>query len=94
MPGTRRTWTVDSIEEGIASLEEDGGRMLRLPLWLLPEGVREGEVVAVSRSEDGDGGVVLTLSVDHDATERELRLSREQLARTPPGNDPGGDIVL
>jgi hypothetical protein len=94
MPGTRRTWTVDSIEEGMAALEEEGGRVLRLPLWLLPEGVREGEVLTVSRVEDGRGGVVLTVRVDREATERALRRSREQLERTPPGNDPGGDIVL
>lgn len=93
MPGTQGTWTVDSIEEGMAAVEEDGGRILHLPLWLLPDGVREGEVVAVTR-EETPGGVVLTVAVDREATERALRRSRAQVEGTPPGHDPGGDIVL
>jgi len=93
MPETSRTWTVDSIEEGIAAVQEDGGRMVRLPLWLLPDGVREGDVLSVARREE-DGAAVLTVRVDHDATERALERSREQVEKAPPGNDPGGHIVL
>lgn len=92
MPQTQRTWTVDSIEEGIAAVEEQGGRMIRVPAWLLPDGVREGDVVAVTR-EGGDGAAVLTFRVDREATERALARSREQVERLR-SRDPGGDIVL
>lgn len=93
MPATRRTWMVDSIEEGIAAVEEDGGRVLHVPLWLLPDGVREGQIVAVTR-EETPGGVALTVAVDREATERALRRSRAQVEGTPGHHDPGGDIVL
>ncbi|HEV2146307.1 MAG TPA: DUF3006 domain-containing protein [Longimicrobiaceae bacterium] len=93
MPNPRRTWTVDSIEEGVAAVAEEGGRVLHLPLWLLPDGVREGDVVAVAR-EEGPDRVVLHLAVDRDATERALRRSREQVEGAPPGPHPTGDIVL
>jgi cation transport regulator ChaC len=93
VPTHRRTWTVDSIEEGIAAVADEDGRMLRLPLWLLPDTVREGDVVAVAREEGADG-VVLRVAVDRDATERALRRSREQVESAPPGPHPTGDIVL
>ena len=93
MPSTRHSWTVDSIEEGIAAVEEDGARMLRLPLSLLPTGAREGDVLSVLREEEG-GAVVLTVRADPEGTARALARSRAQVEGTPPGNDPGGHIVL
>lgn len=93
MNEAQRTWTVDSIEEGIAAVEEDGGRILHLPDWLLPDGVKEGDVLTATREESGDGRLVLTVRIDREATERALRRSREQLERLR-GRDPGGDIVL
>lgn len=92
MPDTQRTWTVDSIEEGIAAVEEQDGRMIRVPAWLLPDGVREGDVVAVTREGEHDAAV-LTFRVDREATERALARSREQVSRLR-SRDPGGDIVL
>ncbi|HEX2095481.1 MAG TPA: DUF3006 domain-containing protein [Longimicrobiaceae bacterium] len=94
MTAVRRSWMVDSVEEGIAAVEEDGGRILRLPLWLLPEGVREGEILAVLREGDTNRGSVLIVRVDREATERALRRSRVRMGQAPPGNDPGGPIVL
>lgn len=94
MPETERTWTIDSIEEGIAAVEESGGRMVRVPAWLLPADAREGDVVSVTR-EERDGAAVLTLRLDRPATEQALRRSREQVEGTPPQpHDPGGPIVL
>lgn len=93
MPETSRTWTVDSIEEGIAAVQADGGRMIRLPLWLLPGAVREGDVLSVQR-EERDGTAALTVRVDREATERALARSRAQVEGTPPQNDPGGNVVL
>jgi hypothetical protein len=86
------TWTVDAIEEGIAALEAEG-KLLHLPLALLPTGVREGDVLAVERTSDADG-CVLHIRPDPAATEAALLRSRDQLRAMRPTNDPGGDIVL
>lgn len=93
MQTERRTWTVDSVEEEVAAVAGEDGRILRLPLWLLPDGVREGDVVSMARAE-GAAGVVLHVSVDRDATERALRRSRGQVEGPPPGPHPSGDITL
>lgn len=93
MASTRHHWMIDSIEEGMAAVEEDGGRMVRIPLWLLPAGVREGEILSVAREEESDVAV-LTIRRDPEATERAMERSRAQVEGTPRGNDPGGHIVL
>jgi hypothetical protein len=87
-----QTWTVDSIEEGIAAVHEDDGRLLHVPAWLLPDGTREGDVVTIER-EPVEGTVTLRLRIDRAATERALDASREQLARLRQ-RDAGGDIQL
>ena len=92
MPDERRTWVVDSVEEGIAAVEEAGARLVRVPAWILPPGVREGDVLSVTRSVE-DGASVLRVTPDLAATEAALRRSRDQLGRALP-NGPGGDIVL
>lgn len=88
-----QTWTVDSIEEGIAAVQEEDGRMLHVPAWLLPDGTREGDIVAIDR-EPSAGSLTLRLRIDRAATERALAASREQLARLRQRGDPGGDIQL
>jgi len=87
-----RSWVVDSIEEGVATVEEDGARMLYVPGWLLPAGAREGDVLRVSRRDEG-GASSLRIEVDRGATEEALGRSREQVSRLSR-SDPGGDIVL
>ena len=89
---TRMTWTVAAIEEDIAALEADG-KLLHLPMALLPTGVREGDVLAVDRLEQVDEST-LRIRIDRAATEAALRRSRDQLRAMRPANDPGGDIVL
>jgi len=88
----RTTWTIDAIEEGIAALEAEG-KLLHLPLALLPTGVREGDVLVVDREEQGDASM-LRIRIDRAATEAALQRSRDQLRAMRPTNDPGGDIVL
>ena len=88
----RVRWTVDAIEEGVAALEADG-KLLHLPLALLPTGVREGDMLAVERAEQVDGST-LRIRIDRAATEAALQRSRDQLRAMRPANDPGGDIVL
>lgn len=90
----RRIWTVDSIEEGVAAVHDAAsGGLSRVPLWMLPDEVREGDVVEVART-GGAGLATLTLRVDREATAQALQRSRAQVSEPLPPHDPGGDIVL
>ncbi len=89
----RSTWTVDGIEEGVARVEEDGRRMLHVPLALLPRGVGEGDVLRVER-EASEGGLTIRIRIDADATRAAMEASRASAEAAPRGPDPGGDIVL
>jgi len=47
VPMTREhRWTVDSIEDFVASVHVDG-RLMHVPQWMLPRGARAGDVLAV-----------------------------------------------
>lgn len=92
MAGTNAVhrWVVDSIEEGVAAVEEDGARLIHVPLWLLPEGCAEGDVLRARR--EGDGIIV---ERDDAARDEALRRSRERNdAARPNPRDPGGPIRL
>ncbi|HEX8432497.1 MAG TPA: DUF3006 domain-containing protein [Longimicrobium sp.] len=88
------TWTIDSIEEGIAAVADDAGAMVHLPAFFLPHDAREGDVVTAERETGDDGTLTLRIRVDTAATEAALLRSREQLAELERGDDPGGDIYL
>jgi hypothetical protein len=96
--GSGHRWAVDSIEDGIVRLEADGGRMLSLPVALLPAGVTEGQVLRVTRARGSEGDtVVLTIAVDARATSRTLAASKKAVTRTlgrSRRRDPGGDVSL
>ncbi len=55
-------WTVDGIEDSprgpLARLERDDGNTFNLPLRALPEGLREGDLLAV---QDGPDGVTVRI---------------------------------
>lgn len=87
-----RRWVVDSLEEGVAAVHQDDGRLVHVPAWILPAGTREGDVLAVEPAF-AEGACTLRITLDRAATDDALRRSREQLARALPP-DPGGDIVL
>lgn len=85
-------WVVDAIEEGVAAIEEDGQRLVHVPVWALPAGTREGDVLRVSAT--GDAERVELLVVKDDAA-RDAALARSA-ARERPRNpkDEGGPIRL
>jgi predicted ribosome quality control (RQC) complex YloA/Tae2 family protein len=89
-------WIVDSIEEGMASVEVDGDRTITVPLSTLPAGTREGHVLRVRREQSGDGQrSTLAIELDAAATKRALAESARQARKhEKQRNDPGGDIVL
>jgi len=80
---SRSVWVVDQMEEGTASIEVDGDRMITVPQRMLPKGVREGQVLRV------------TIEIDETGTRKALRNSAAQVKKgSERGNDPGGDITL
>lgn len=87
-------WIIDSIEEEVAAVEEDGSRLIHLPTWMLPNDIREGDILHVERKEDASGAVELRVQPDPAATAEARRRSAEQVRSVPQPHDPGGDIVL
>lgn len=92
MATSNQIWSIDSINDDWVSIEIDGGQIVRMPVWLLPAGVREGDVYAV-QCERETGRSVVTIVVDEKEKAQRLERSRRQVERKL-GNDPGGDITL
>lgn len=91
MPDERHIWIIDSIEEDVAAVEEDGGRLRHVARWLLPADAREGTILSVTRAVGADGAIRL-----HIAVERATPDDDQASARERPRNaaDRGGDIIL
>lgn len=84
---------VDRFEGDLVVVEVDGERFLDLPRWLLPDDVREDDVLVVGRCMHADGTLTLEVRVDPEAAERtraEVRAVVERLRH----RDPGGDLTL
>ena len=76
-------WVIDAIEEGMASVEVDGGKMITVPHAALPKGAKAGDVI--------------TLDIDHAATRQAVAESAAQVAKGKAASrkrDKGGDIAL
>src|SRR3954469_9426451 len=89
---SRHTWIVDVIEDGSASIEVDGRSVTPIPEWLLPEGVKEGDVAPVTPGRP-EGNSTLVIENDPDARKKALDKSVKQVSRKSK-NDRGGDIQL
>lgn len=61
-------YCVASIEDGIAALEAQDRTVIHVPVYALPEGIREGDWL----SADDSGSFI----VDPDETERRRRYNR------------------
>ena len=98
---TRRSshrWAIDAIEEGMARIEEDGERMITVPVYLLPAGVREGQVLEVTSAPGRvKGTLVVSVAADEEATTESLARSKVAMARAivrSRKRDAGGDVAL
>jgi hypothetical protein len=89
---SKHTWIVDVIEDGSASIEVDGRSVTPIPQWILPEGVREGDVLSVTHDRK-EGKSALLIETDPDAKRKAMDRSVKQVARKSK-NDVGGDIAL
>jgi len=95
---TDHRWALDSIEEGVARIEEDGERMISIPSHLLPAGVKEGQLLRVTHAPASDGhSIVLTIAFDEAGTRKAFRKSIETTASAlaeSKKKDQGGDVSL
>ncbi|HEV2734734.1 MAG TPA: DUF3006 domain-containing protein [Longimicrobiaceae bacterium] len=82
-PGERRL-VVDRFEGDLVVVGDDGGRFHDLPRWLLPAGLREGDVVAVRGEGEGPGARV-ELRIDREAAAATRAEAAELLARLGRG---------
>jgi hypothetical protein len=89
---SKHTWIVDVIEDGSASIEVDGRSVTPIPQWMLPEGVREGDVLSVTHDRK-EGKSALLIETDPDAKRKALDRSVKQVENKSK-NDRGGDISL
>ena len=89
---SKHTWVVDVIEDGSASIEVDGRSVTPIPAWVLPEGVREGDVLSVTHDRQ-EGKSALLIETDPDAKKKALDRSVKQVSRKST-KDRGGDIQL
>ena len=77
----KKNFIIDRIEPPWAVLETPDGNNLNFPLNLLPEGVKEGDVLKFD------------IDIDREATEQRIRKIRGFLDDLKK-NDQGGDIQL
>jgi hypothetical protein len=89
---SKHTWIVDIIEDGSASIEVDGRIVTPIPQWMLPEGVKEGDVLSVTHDKR-EGKSALLIETDPKAKRKALDRSEKQVSRRSK-NDRGGDIQL
>ena len=73
-------WVIDQIENGVAAVEINGNNVVTIPIDILPKGVREGDVLRV------------TISQDHAELARRLAKSAAQIAKGGSGGK--GNITL
>ena len=89
---SKHIWIVDVIEDGSASIEVDGRTVTPIPEWMLPEGVKEGDVLSVTHNRK-PGKSELAIETDSEAKKKALERSEQQVSRKSK-NDRGGDIQL
>jgi hypothetical protein len=89
---SKHTWVVDVIEDGSASIEVDGRAVTPIPAWLLPEGVKEGDVLSVTHDREKTKSALL-IETDPGAKKTALDRSAKQVSKKSK-NDRGGDIKL
>jgi len=92
MKHSTHQWIVDVIEDGSASIEVDGRTVTPIPQWMLPEGVKEGDVLSVTHDRER-GKSALLIETDPQARKKALDKSAKQVSRKSK-TDRGGDIQL
>src|SRR4051812_40068911 len=91
---TEHRWAVDGIEESVARIEEDGERMITVPLHLLPPSAKQGQLLRVTTSTVAQADtLVITVALDLAGTDAAIEKSRRTIAdasKVSKRRDPGG----
>lgn len=85
-------WAIDQVEEGTASVEQDGDHVYEIPRYLVPPDARDGDVLAVTVTHAAAGEVTVSVRIDRAASTSPPAKASPKKRRA--SNDPGGDIVL
>jgi hypothetical protein len=89
---SQHTWVVDVVEDGSASIEVDGRTVTPIPEWMLPVGVKEGDVLSVTHDR-GEGRSALVIETDMAGKKKAMDRSSKQVSRKSR-SDKGGDVQL
>ena len=89
MHSSRHSWIVSVLDEDSAALEIDGRAVTPLPRWMLPAGVKEGDVLTVLHERKRRGSR-LTIVIDRERTAVAYRQTEEQAAEAGKGGAGGG----
>ena len=84
MHSSRHSWIVTLLDDDSAALEIDGRAVTPLPRWMLPAGVREGDVLTVLHERKRKGSR-LTIVIDRERTAVAYRQTEEQAAESGKG---------
>jgi hypothetical protein len=79
---------VERIDGDVARVEVDGGDVIAVPRWLLPEGAAPDLVLRVERA-----ATRVTIAVD-DAATGAARADSARLTEELRARDDGGDVAL
>jgi hypothetical protein len=83
-------WAIDRVEEGTAAVEQDGDHVYEIPRFLVPDGARDGDVLAVTVTPGPRDAVTVTVRIDRAAGDD----AKKKSSLRRPAKDSGGDIVL
>ena len=84
MHRSRHSWIVTVLDDDSAAVEDDGRAVVPLPRWMLPAGVREGDVLTVLHERKRRGSR-LTIVVDRERTAVAYQQSEADAAATGKG---------
>jgi hypothetical protein len=84
MQTSRHSWIVTLLDDDSAALEIDGRAVTPLPRWMLPAGVREGDVLTVLHERKRRGSR-LTIVIDRARTAVSHHQTEAQAAEVGKG---------
>jgi len=88
-----RRLQLHGVEEGVATVETEEGRLFELPAWMLPDGARAGDRFDAQVEPAGADAVRLRIQRDEEATTRGRGEAAARLDRLTREDD-GGDLDL
>ena len=86
MHRSRHSWIVSVLDDDSSAVEIDGRALVPLPRWMLPAGVREGDVLTVLHERKRRGSR-LTIVLDRERTAVAYNQSEADAAQSGKGGE-------